>query len=166
MKFRSIALVTAFTFFSVSGDAGAADFRNCKSVSTKMVALIKEGMTLDCGMNDAWSTSVDYWTGKCINNNENWASNAENLRNLIGVCRKNAAAKKSAGPQAVANSATDVYDKNDGNGNVKCTMNAGDSGNFVGKKEGEANWVGVTKITGECNGKSGWVWDGGTLNIK
>ncbi len=59
--------------------------------------------------------------------------------------------------------ATDVYAGNDGQGDAICTMDAGDSGTLVTTKAGEEDWVEVRGISGGCGGKTGWVWNGGSL---
>ena len=59
--------------------------------------------------------------------------------------------------------ATDVYKSNDGDSEAICTMNAGDSAQWVVVKSGEPDWVRLRNISGECDGKFGWVWNGGSL---
>ena len=70
------------------------------------------------------------------------------------------------GKTATAVQATDVYPANDGNSRSICTMNASDKGKFLGKKPGEDDWVQLSGISGDCGGKDGWVWNGGSLKIQ
>jgi hypothetical protein len=56
--------------------------------------------------------------------------------------------------------ATDVYPDNSGNSQAICTMNPGDNAKFVAAKPDEPRWINLSGITGECDGKSGWLWKG------
>ncbi len=72
----------------------------------------------------------------------------------------------TAGGRATAQEATDVYPSNDGNSSSTCTMDVNDTGSFVKKKQGEPDWVFLKNISGQCDGKRGWVWNGGSLSME
>jgi hypothetical protein len=72
----------------------------------------------------------------------------------------------NGGKVAKAVQDTDVYHSNDGKSEHFCTMYVGDQGALVQEKPGEPDWVFLKGISGECGGKEGWVWNGGSLSIK
>jgi hypothetical protein len=61
---------------------------------------------------------------------------------------------------------TDVYHHNDGKSRKFCTMYVGDKGAFVEAKADQPDWVFLKGISGDCKGKDGWVWNGGSLKIE
>jgi hypothetical protein len=61
---------------------------------------------------------------------------------------------------------TDVYHHNDGKSEKFCTMYVGDKGSFVKSKHDQPDWVFLNGISGDCHGKDGWVWNGGSLQIQ
>jgi hypothetical protein len=66
----------------------------------------------------------------------------------------------TGGQTATGVNSTDVYPNNSGNSEALCTMNPGDTGKFLSAKADEVRWIRLSGISGECGGKSGWVWQG------
>jgi hypothetical protein len=67
---------------------------------------------------------------------------------------------------ATAVNATTVYKTHSGEDavpNTVCYMRPGDTGTVV--SEGPEQWVDLSNISGDCAGKSGWVWNGGDLKL-
>jgi hypothetical protein len=69
-------------------------------------------------------------------------------------------------PKATDVKPTTVYKTTSGEqtpANTVCYMRPGDTGTVVSK--GPDEWVDLSNISGACDGKSGWVWNGGDLNL-
>lgn len=64
------------------------------------------------------------------------------------------------GTSATAVNDTDVYPDNTGESDAFCTMNTGDKGTLIEKKADDDRWLHISGISGECGGKTGWVWQG------
>jgi hypothetical protein len=148
----------------------------CQSYADRSLQQIAEADRLGCDFErggDYWKPDRQYQVDNCLSHGKSAASVAE--YNLIGrdqileSCRQKIANTGNGGKTATAvadTAGTDVYPDNTGESEKICTMNAGDTGAFVETKPDEANWVSLTGISGECAGKAGWVWNGGSLNIQ
>ena len=72
-------------------------------------------------------------------------------------------------PIATAVAGDTVYKNNSGDpspANVACTMSPGDQGTVNQSASGPAKWLFLEKISGQCNGKSGYVWNDGELTVQ
>jgi hypothetical protein len=148
--------------------------RYCSSYEQAMVALLSKAKANNCAFlreGGGWEEKRSgYWYAQCMKSQEFPKYNRPALERKVAACANETGGETpgggDGGKSVTAINATNVYPKNDGESVEICAMNEGDTGLFLETKPDESNWVHVGRITGNCRGRSGWVWNGGDLKIE
>lgn len=167
MKLLTAACVLLAGSLAYPAFAASIAPEECPGIVTQMMKNIKKGQEMGCeSIGDAWDKSRNQWIRQCRKDPDGFYQyNAEEVVRLLNACSAQTDNQGGSGGTASAVESTDVYPNNDGNSDAICTMRRGDKGKVLAISPDEENWVKLGNISGRCGGKSGWVWDGGSLRI-
>lgn len=136
----------------------------CARYGDHMVAMAEEAKNLNCafiGGSGGWDNSRDYWIRQCKKGSSAAAVNEPALEQQLNEC-KAAGENAQAGTLTVQQPVT-VYNTYKDPKKDVCYLAGGDTVSRLSPAGAKAPWMRVKGLSGDCDGKAGFVYNDGEL---
>ncbi|MGD9914851.1 MAG: hypothetical protein AB7S80_12280 [Rhizobiaceae bacterium] len=136
----------------------------CNAYGDRMIAMAQEANNLNCAFirgSGGWNNSRDYWVRQCKKGGSLAAVNEPALEKQLNECRA-AGENAQAGTLSVQQPVT-VYNTYKDPKKDVCYLAEGDTVSRLSPAGAKAPWMRVKGLSGDCDGKAGFVYNDGEL---